>query len=110
MLVVSMSKQEFGRLEVLLRVQSGRLRDADASPCADRPAAASGVSSAAWSQAGRCDEPAVQAPGQAQQPSAASRGFWKPLRCRLCARGILKLRPDPGGGEAGEAARLSDLA
>jgi hypothetical protein len=30
MLVVSMSKQEFGRLEVLLRVQSGRLRVADA--------------------------------------------------------------------------------
>ena len=31
MLVVSMSKQEFDRLEVLLRVQSGRLRVADAS-------------------------------------------------------------------------------
>jgi hypothetical protein len=30
MAVVSMSKQEFGRLEVLLRVQSGRLRVADA--------------------------------------------------------------------------------
>lgn len=30
MSVVSMSKQEFGRLEVLLRVQSGRLRIADA--------------------------------------------------------------------------------
>jgi hypothetical protein len=30
MLVVSMSKQEFDRLEVLLRVQSGRLRVADA--------------------------------------------------------------------------------
>jgi Helix-turn-helix domain len=28
--VVSMSEQEFGRLEVLLRVQSGRLRAADA--------------------------------------------------------------------------------
>jgi hypothetical protein len=28
--VVSMSKQEFSRLEVLLRVQSGRLRVADA--------------------------------------------------------------------------------
>jgi hypothetical protein len=28
--VVSMSKQEFGRLEVLLRVQSGGLRVADA--------------------------------------------------------------------------------
>jgi hypothetical protein len=30
MAVVSMSKQEFGRLEVLLRVQSGRLRVSDA--------------------------------------------------------------------------------
>lgn len=30
MAVVSMSKQEFSRLEVLLRVQSGRLRVADA--------------------------------------------------------------------------------
>ena len=30
MSVVSMSKQEFSRLEVLLRVQSGRLRVADA--------------------------------------------------------------------------------
>jgi Winged helix-turn helix len=30
MAAVSMSKQEFGRLEVLLRVQSGRLRVADA--------------------------------------------------------------------------------
>ena len=30
MTVVSMSKQEFSRLEVLLRVQSGRLRVSDA--------------------------------------------------------------------------------
>ena len=30
MLVVSMSKKEFGRLEVLVSVQSGRLRVADA--------------------------------------------------------------------------------
>ena len=30
MAVVSMSKQEFSRLEVLLRVQSGRLRVSDA--------------------------------------------------------------------------------
>ena len=30
MAVVSMSKQEFSRLEVLLQVQSGRLRVADA--------------------------------------------------------------------------------
>ncbi len=30
MTVLSMSKQEFSRLEVLLRVQSGRLRVADA--------------------------------------------------------------------------------
>ena len=30
MAVVSMSKQEFSRLDVLLRVQSGRLRVADA--------------------------------------------------------------------------------
>ena len=30
MTVLSMSKQEFGRLDVLLRVQSGRLRVADA--------------------------------------------------------------------------------
>ena len=30
MAVLSMSKQEFSRLEVLLRVQSGRLRVADA--------------------------------------------------------------------------------
>ena len=29
-MVVSMSKQEFSRLEVLLRVQSGRLRVSDA--------------------------------------------------------------------------------
>jgi hypothetical protein len=28
--VLSMSKQEFGRLDVLLRVQSGRLRGTDA--------------------------------------------------------------------------------
>ena len=28
--VLSMSKQEFGRLDVLLRVQSGRLRVSDA--------------------------------------------------------------------------------
>jgi hypothetical protein len=30
MAVLSMSKQEFNRLDVLLRVQSGRLRGADA--------------------------------------------------------------------------------
>src|ERR1700744_488723 len=32
MTVLSMSKQEFSRLDVLLRVQSGRLRVADACP------------------------------------------------------------------------------
>jgi hypothetical protein len=42
MAVVSMSKQEFSRLEVLLRVQSGRLRVSDA--CALNVSAAAGVS------------------------------------------------------------------
>jgi hypothetical protein len=35
MAVVSMSKQEFSRLDVLLRVQSGRLRIADACALLD---------------------------------------------------------------------------
>jgi hypothetical protein len=50
MAVLSMSKQEFSRLEVLLRVQSGRLRVADA--CA--LIGLSGISPAAWPQAGWC--------------------------------------------------------
>jgi len=65
--VLSMSKQEFSRLDVLLRVQSGRLRVSDACVliglqrvrcfvCCARP------------QAGRCHEPAFQAPRQTQQP------------------------------------------
>jgi hypothetical protein len=68
--VLSMSKQEFSRLEVLLRVQSGRLRTSDACVLIG-PTTASVVSSAARAQAGGCHEPDFQMPRQTQQPSAA---------------------------------------
>jgi len=71
--VLSMSKQEFSRLDVLLRVQSGRLRVSDACVLTGlqrRQAAASGISSAARPQAGRCHESAFQTPRQTQQPPA----------------------------------------
>lgn len=44
--VVSISKREFTRLEVLLKVQSGRLRVADA--CALLDSASDHLSSVAW--------------------------------------------------------------
>jgi len=71
-----MSKQEFSRLDVLLRVQSGRLRVSDAR--AGWPIAASGVSSAARPQARRACEPAFQAPRQTQQ-------HWLPAEVRTLA-------------------------
>jgi hypothetical protein len=65
-----MSKQEFSRLDVLLRVQSGGLRINDAcvliGRSADRPTAASSVSSAARPQARRASEPAFQTSRQTQ--------------------------------------------
>jgi hypothetical protein len=67
--VLSMSKQEFSRLEVLLRVQSGRLRVGDACVLIGLQRRQA-ISSVARPQAGRRHEPAFQAPGQTQQPSA----------------------------------------
>jgi hypothetical protein len=86
--VLSMSKQEFSRLDVLLRVQSGRLRVSDACVligCADRLTAASGVSSAAQPQAGRCHKPAFQAPRPTQQPPV-------PAEVRTLALSIVRER------------------
>jgi hypothetical protein len=54
--VLSMSKQEFSRLDVLLRVQSGRLRVTDACVLIGLQRR-QGVSSAARPQAGRCRWP-----------------------------------------------------
>src|SRR5215831_15590148 len=96
-----MSKQEFSRLDVLLQVQSGRLR-------ADRLTAASGVSSAARPQAGRCHEPAFQTPRQTQQPPATRCGSHPGVID--CARAIFRLWPELGGGEAGRASRLLGVA
>ena len=79
----------------------GRLR-------ADWAAASAGISSVARPQAGRCHEPAFQASGQTQQPSAAGGGSYSgPV---ACARAVHGLWPDLGGREAGGAAWLHDLA
>jgi hypothetical protein len=67
--VVSMSKQEFSRLDVLLRVQSGHLRVGDA--CALIGLQRRQVFRLLRPQARRCQEPAFQAPGQTQQQSAS---------------------------------------
>jgi len=64
--------------------------------CADRPPAPSSVSSAARPQAGRCREPAFQAPGQTQQP-------WLPVEVRILALAIVRERyPDFGPTLAAE--------
>ena len=66
MAAVSMSKQEFSRLEVLLRVQSGRLRVADA--CALIGLRRRQVfRSAARTETGRRRQPGLEAPWQAEQ-------------------------------------------
>jgi hypothetical protein len=67
--VLSMSKQEFSRLDVLLPVQSGRLRITDACVLIGLQRGQV-FSSATRPQAGWCHEPAFQAPRQTQQPSA----------------------------------------
>ena len=56
-----MSKQEFDRLEVLLQVQSGRLRVADACDLLGI-SAPTNLSAAAWAQREWRHEFAVQAP------------------------------------------------
>ena len=69
MAVVSMSKQEFSRLDVLLRVQSGRLRVGDACALIGLQRRQVFRLLRGLKQDG-ADEPAFQAPGQTQQPSA----------------------------------------
>jgi hypothetical protein len=59
-------KQEFSRLEVLLRVQSGRLRVSDACALIGLQRRQVFRLLRGLKQAGRCDEPAVHTPGQAQ--------------------------------------------
>jgi hypothetical protein len=181
MAAVSMSKQEFVRLEVLLGAQSGRLRVADAcalirlrrrqvflllrgvkrlhlhiapSIASEFNCVVSKLTAAVLSvlakdralseaadvdirgprggpgqdlgrnpcgrasaevfrthldcQTARCRSSAVEAPRQTQQPSAAGRGSCVGRVAR--ARSVSRLWPDPGGGEAGDAARLFDLA
>ncbi len=88
----------------------GAIRPAACCRCvrSDRLAATSGVSTAARHQTERCCEFAVDAPRQTQQPSAAGGGSYAGFVAR--ARSVSRLWPDPGGGEAGDAARLLDLA
>ena len=62
--VVSMSKKEFDRLEVLLGVQTGRLRVADA--CAQSEAA-SGLSVAGWFETRLRGQPGLEATRPAEQ-------------------------------------------
>jgi hypothetical protein len=69
MAVSLMSKQEFSRLDVLLRVQSGGLRISDACVLIGLQRH-QGVSFAARPQAGRARDLAFQTPRQIQQPSA----------------------------------------
>jgi hypothetical protein len=68
--VWSMSKEEISRLDVLLRVQSGRLRVSDACMLIGLQRRQV-FRLLRGPQAGRCHEPAFQAPRQTQQPSAA---------------------------------------
>ena len=70
MAVLSMSKQEFSRLEVLLRVQSGRLRVTDACVLIGLQRRQVFRLLRGLKRL-RCREPAFQAPRQTQQPSAA---------------------------------------
>ena len=107
MAAVSMSKQEFVRLEVLLGVQSGRLRVADACALIGLRRRQVFRLLRGVKQNGAC-ESAVEAPRQTQQPSAAGGGSYAGAVAR--ARSVSRLWPDHGGGEAGDAARLLDLA
>jgi hypothetical protein len=69
MAVLSMSKQEFSRLDVLLRVQSGRLRVADAY-------ARMGLHRRqVWAQAGWRSKLAVEPARPTEQSSASRRLF-----------------------------------
>ena len=107
MAAVSMSKQEFVRLEVLLGVQSGRLRVADVCALIGlrrrqvfrllRGIKQNGAASLLSMRRGR-----------PSKPSAAGGGSYAGFVAR--ARSVSRLWPDPGGGEAGDAARLLDLA
>ena len=102
MAVVSMSKQEFSRLEALLRVQSGGLRVADACE----------LIGLHRRQVFRLLH-GLKRDGAA---SLLSKRRGKPSNHRLPAevralalsrvRAIRRLRPDPGGRKAGGASRL----
>ena len=64
--VVSMSKKEFDRLEVLLGVQSGRLRVADACELLSLKRR-QGLSVAGWFETRRRGQPGLEATRPAEQ-------------------------------------------
>ncbi len=74
MAVLSMSKQEFSRLDVLLRVQSGRLRVADACALLSLHRRQVFRLLQGLKQDVRLQS-ALEAPWQTQQPSASGRGL-----------------------------------
>ena len=90
MAVVSMSKQEFGRLEVLLGVQSSRLRVADACALIGLRRRQVFRLLRGVKQNGAVHL-AVEAPRQTQQPSTAGGGSYAGTVTR--ARSVSRLRP-----------------
>ncbi len=107
MAVLSMSKQEFSRLDVLLRVQSGRLRVADA--CALMGLHRRQVFrllrglKTEWRS-----KLAVEAARPTEQSSASDRGSHPGTVHR--PRAVCRLWPNPRGREAGGATWLFGLA
>src|SRR6516225_11258478 len=102
-----MSKQEFSRLDVLLRVQSGRLRVSDACALIGlqrrqvfrllHGLKQDGPASLLSKRRGKPSNHRL--PAEVRTPGIVDR-----------ARAIRRLWPDAGGGEAGRASRLLDLA
>ena len=106
MAVLSMSKQEFNRLEVLLRVQSGRLRVTDACVLIGlqrrqvfrllRGLKQDGAASLLSKRRGK--------PSNHQLPAEV-----RTLALSI-AGAVLRFWPELGGGEAGRASRLLGVA
>jgi hypothetical protein len=98
-----MSKQEFSRLDVLLRVQSGHLRVSDACALIGlqrrqvfrllRGLKQVGATSLLSKHRGKPSNHLL--PAEVRTPGTVDR-----------AGAVCRLRPDPGGGEAGRASRL----
>jgi hypothetical protein len=105
--VLSMNKQEFSRLDVLLRVQSGRLRVSDACVLIGLQRRQVFRLLCGLEQDGATSL-LFQAPRQTQQPPATRGGSHSRGVDR--ARAVLRLWPELGGGEAGRASRLFGVA